>query len=144
MPAPVASGWSDRRVGLAPTENAPLLTAHVEAGALTRDQAGNACASHTAVATPLPIGAALPNVVEENTVITLIKYDPMTGTGDEFYTGYVGGACNGATFANAGATQVSSGKLHFVVTDDGSRLMASSRWLPVPQGCFRLAASPQP
>ena len=30
MPAPVASGWSDRRVGLAPTGKRRLVTAHVE------------------------------------------------------------------------------------------------------------------
>ena len=30
MPAPVASGWSGRRVGLAPTGKAPPFTAHVE------------------------------------------------------------------------------------------------------------------
>jgi hypothetical protein len=32
MPAPVASGWSDRRVGLAPTGKRRLVTAHVEIG----------------------------------------------------------------------------------------------------------------
>src|SRR2546423_13222539 len=30
MPAPVASGWSDRRVALHPLEKRRLLTAHVE------------------------------------------------------------------------------------------------------------------
>jgi len=69
----------------------------LEAGTLTRNPAGNACSPHTAVASTFPVGAAPPNVVEENTVITLIDYDPMTGTGDESFTGYLGGACNGAT-----------------------------------------------
>src|SRR5271157_5429871 len=32
MPAPVASGWSDRRVGLAPTGTRRLVTAHVDSG----------------------------------------------------------------------------------------------------------------
>ena len=34
MPAPVASGWSDRRVGLAPTGKRRLFTAHTLSGAL--------------------------------------------------------------------------------------------------------------
>src|SRR5437764_13932073 len=44
MPAPVASGWSDRRVGLAPTGKRRLVTAHVEAGlrALEELSAGGA------------------------------------------------------------------------------------------------------
>src|SRR5271163_5112753 len=32
MPAPVASGWSGCRVGLAPTGKRRLVTAHVESG----------------------------------------------------------------------------------------------------------------
>jgi hypothetical protein len=32
MPAPVASGWSDRRVGLAPTGKRRLFTAHTQSG----------------------------------------------------------------------------------------------------------------
>jgi hypothetical protein len=32
MPAPVASGWSVRRVGLAPTGKRRLLTAHANSG----------------------------------------------------------------------------------------------------------------
>src|SRR5690242_5592139 len=32
MPAPVASGWSDRRVGLAPTGKRRLVTAHTHCG----------------------------------------------------------------------------------------------------------------
>jgi hypothetical protein len=32
MPAPVASGWSGRRVGLAPTGKRRLVTAHVDSG----------------------------------------------------------------------------------------------------------------
>ena len=37
MTAPVASGWSVRRVGLAPTGKRRLLTAHANSGHSTRD-----------------------------------------------------------------------------------------------------------
>jgi hypothetical protein len=43
MPAPVASGWSGRRVGLAPTgkkKKRRLVTAHVETGHWMTSSAG--------------------------------------------------------------------------------------------------------
>jgi hypothetical protein len=93
-----------------------------EAGIVIRDQTGNACSSHTSVASTVPVGAAPPTVLMQNTKIALINYDPMTGTGDASFAEYVGGACKGATFDATGATQTTSGTLHFVVTEDGNRI----------------------
>jgi hypothetical protein len=92
-----------------------------EAGTVIRDQTGNACSSHTSVASTVPVGVAPPTVLMQNTKIALINYDPMTGTGDASFAEYVGGACKGAIFDPAGAIQTTSGTLHFVVTEDGNR-----------------------
>src|SRR6202030_3586815 len=43
MPAPVASGWSGCRVGLAPTGKRRLVTAHTPSGLLLRRQRPACC-----------------------------------------------------------------------------------------------------
>ncbi len=91
-------------------------------GTLTRDGAGNACSAHIAVLATFPVGAAPASVIQDYTSITVTKYDPKTGTGDESWISYVGGACRGATFNSSGATQITSGTFHFVVTDNGNRI----------------------
>jgi hypothetical protein len=37
-------------------------------------------------------------------------------------TEYFGGSCNGSIFNPAGATQVDTGSLHFVLSHDGNRI----------------------
>jgi hypothetical protein len=52
----------------------------------------------------------------------VVSYDSTTGTGDSSFIAYSGGQCHGATFDHAGATKISSGTDHFVVTAGGSRI----------------------
>ena len=90
----------------------------IEAGNMVRDSAGNACGSHTAVVTFTPATPGSPIVVPSvMTVLTLLNYDPATGTGDASLSEYNGGSCNGAIFNAAGATQTVSGSLHFTVSN---------------------------
>src|SRR3981189_2164511 len=53
MPAPIASGWSDCRVGLAPTGKRRLVTAHVES------RCGAVALGRTYLLPPLSFGGAL-------------------------------------------------------------------------------------
>jgi hypothetical protein len=91
-------------------------------GAVTGDAAGNSCTTFTEVDSDLPVDASPPSVTaNEHSVGTLLNYDSTTGTGDASFTGYTGGTCNGATFDSTGATEVSSGTFHFVVSEGGNR-----------------------
>src|SRR6202022_4295478 len=49
MTAPIASGWSDCRVGLAPTGKQRLCTAHARSG----NHTNRACSKHSLSSTPL-------------------------------------------------------------------------------------------
>src|ERR1700730_16506719 len=91
-------------------------------GAETRDGTGNVCETEVAVVSTLPVNASPPTVQTVQNVYKLLNYDPRTGTGDESYTSYVRGACNGATFNSAGAMKIATGTVHFVVTDNGNRI----------------------
>lgn len=92
-------------------------------GAVTWDNEGRSCASYTNVQSALPIGASPPSVTPNSHIVTeLTDYDPTTGTGDNNFTVYVGGKCNGATFDSSGATEFSTGTEHFVVSDGGNRV----------------------
>jgi len=90
-------------------------------GVITFDASGNSCSTSTAVNSNLPVDAFLQPVTNQNSVNKVLNYDSMTGTGDASFTSYTGGACHGATFDSTGATEVSSGTVHFVATDDGKR-----------------------
>jgi hypothetical protein len=95
----------------------------IEAGNVTRDAAGNACGTHTAVVNTVPPGAAPPTVVPAVTMVLKVKdYNQNTGTGDESLAEYSGGSCVGANFNSNGATQVTAGTLHFVVSDEGNTI----------------------
>lgn len=99
----------------------------IEAGNMVRDAAGNACGSHAAVVTTIPATAGSPIVVPSViTVMKVLQYDPSTGTGDASLSEYSGGACSGATFNGAGATQIVSGSLHFTVSN-GENASGGSR-----------------
>jgi hypothetical protein len=92
-------------------------------GAITEDTQGNNCATLTEVDSNLPVDASPPTVTpNEHVVGKVLDYDSATGTGDGSFTTYIGGTCNGATFDSTGATQISSGTDHFVVTDRGKRI----------------------
>ena len=56
MPAPVASGWSGCRVGLAPTGKRRLVTAHTISGALGNCRGSRALAGDQSPATQRPAG----------------------------------------------------------------------------------------
>jgi hypothetical protein len=106
-------------------------------GAVTWDN-DHSCASYTNVQSLLPLGASPPSVTPNFTLVTkLVDYDPTTGTGDNSFTTYVGGKCNGATFDSSGpppATEFSTGTEHFVVSDGGKRLDFVLKTLMVPPG----------
>jgi hypothetical protein len=92
-------------------------------GATTFDSQGNSCATATEVDSNLPVDASPPFVTaNEHTVGNPLDYDPTTGTGNSSITGYTGGACNGATFDSTGATELFSGTVHFVVSENGNRV----------------------
>jgi hypothetical protein len=92
-------------------------------GVVTGDAAGNSCAAVTEVDSDLPVDASPPTVTaNEHSAGKILNYDSTTGTGDLSFTGYIGGTCSGATFDSAGATKLSSGTVHFVVTDNGKRI----------------------
>ncbi len=92
-------------------------------GAGTFDAAGNACIAGTEVDSDLPVDVSPPFVTaNEHVTGKTLNYDSTTGTGDGSFTGYIGGKCNGTAFDNTGATQISTGTDHFVVTAGGSRV----------------------
>jgi hypothetical protein len=99
-----------------------LPQSYLATGASTTDNEGNSCATFTQVESTLPVDVT-PPIVTANTHVTgkLLNYDSTTGTGDNSFTAYTGGTCNGVTFDSTGATVVSNGTSHFVITDDGKR-----------------------
>jgi len=100
-----------------------ISTIGTDNGAVTWDDAGNSCASYTNVQSALPLGGSPPAVTATAHLVTkLADYDSTTGTGNNLFTTYIGGTCNGATFDSRGATVFSTGSEHFVVSDGGNRL----------------------
>jgi hypothetical protein len=126
LQGPIASCWNFFPGGVpepCSTSGVVVVPLSVlDLGTLTRDGAGNACSAHIGVLSTLPVGAVPSTVIADYTSITVTKYDPVTGTGDESWISYMGGACNGAIFNKTGATQITSGTFHFVVTNDGNRI----------------------
>lgn len=71
----------------------------------------------------LPVDASPPLVTpNEDSAGKLLNYDSTTGTGDISFITYTGGTCHGATFDSTDATELSSGTIHFVVTNNGNRI----------------------
>jgi hypothetical protein len=100
---------------------APLTL--LDNGVVTGDGSGNSCEAFTEVDTDFPPDASPPTVTtNEHSVSKELDYDSTTGTGDGSFTSYTGGSCNGASFDSTGATELSSGTFHFVVSRDGSRI----------------------
>jgi hypothetical protein len=93
------------------------------AGGSTLDGKGNVCNPSTQVVSNFPVDASPPQVSASGVATgKLLNYDPASGTGDESFTVYNGGKCNGATFDSTGATVVSTGTDHFVASGNGKRI----------------------
>ena len=98
------------------------LTA-LSTGIVGYDKNANSCVTVVEVDANSPVDASPPFVTtDEHAVGTLKHYDSSTGVGDVLFTGYTGGSCNGASFDSTGATEISSGTSHFVVSEQGKRI----------------------
>jgi hypothetical protein len=86
---------------------------------------GGSCQTSVSTISDFPVDKSPPQVgTTDHTVSTATDYDPSTGTGDASFISYVGGTCHGATFDPTGATEVSRGTVHFVVSEHGKRIDA--------------------
>jgi len=88
----------------------------------TVDDDGNFCGPATASDAPVAGSAAAANILTKNIVANVTSFDPATGQGDLNFSVYSGGSCNGASFDNAGATLLSTGTSHIVVSEGGNRI----------------------
>jgi hypothetical protein len=111
----------------------PLTVLNIGNG--TGDAKGHVCISSVETDTSIPPNIFPPIVTpNEHTVAKITDYDPHTGTGDDTFTGYTGGHCNGASFDSTGATKISSGAGHFVVSENGNRVDGLATQLTNPTG----------
>ena len=94
----------------------------LQVGAVTRDAAGNACATATRTFAHLSVDAPPPRVLDVHIVSQVTSYDPATGTGDDSTTSYSGGACNGPIFDSTGARVTATSTFHFTASREGKRL----------------------
>jgi hypothetical protein len=84
---------------------------------------GTSCGSSVEVDSDFPVDISPPIVTtNETTTATVTDFNPNTDSGDESFTTYFGGSCNGSVIDTTGATQASTGTLHFVVSQKGTRL----------------------
>jgi hypothetical protein len=92
----------------------------LNSGVVTLDKSGNSCSSVVQTVANFPVDATPPTVTsDEHTVGTLKTYDSSSGVGDASFITYSGGSCKGASFDSTGATELSSGIVHFVVSEQG-------------------------
>ena len=105
----------------------------VRTGIDTIDRQGNFCITATDVESALD---ARPPIVTPNLHVAgkVLNYDAASGTGDNSFTTYAGGTCNGATFDRTGAIEVASGNDHFVVADNGNRFDGIATRITTPAG----------
>jgi hypothetical protein len=97
----------------------------LETGSTALDSSGASCVTTTEVDSSSPPNASSPIITtDEHIVSTVTGYDSATGIGDAAFTSYTGGTCNGVNFDDTGATETSSGTLHFAVSQGGSRVDA--------------------
>jgi hypothetical protein len=109
---------------------------YLAAGELTFDYKGNACGTFNQDGSDIPVGASPSQVSTSTNVGKLLDYDPATGIGDLSFTAYSGGKCQGTTFDGTGATIVSTGTGHFVVSGGGNRVDGIFTSLTGPSGGF--------
>lgn len=102
-------------------------------GIETIDGRGNFCVTATDVESALD---ARPPIVTPNLHVAgkVLNYGAASGTGDNSFTTYAGGTCNGATFDSTGAIESASGNDHFVVTDNGNRFDGMATRITTPAG----------
>ncbi len=91
-------------------------------GVETWDATGKTCATAMTVLSASPPNASPPNISHTQVIKMITNYDPTTGTGDASFTEWSGGTCAGATFDKTGATVVSTGSVHFIVSQGGQRI----------------------
>jgi hypothetical protein len=96
----------------------------VSVGYIIGDAQGNSCQTFTQTVSDLPVDISPPFVAAQHSVGRLLNYNPATGSGDAAFIGYSGGQCHGASFDKNGATKVSSGTVHFTVSENGNRVDA--------------------
>jgi hypothetical protein len=92
------------------------------------------CETGTETVSDFPVDISPPFVTPFQEVAMSTGYDPKMGTGDASFTTYVGGKCNGSSFDSTGATVISSGTIHFVVSDNGKRVDGVVTMLTDPTG----------
>jgi hypothetical protein len=91
-------------------------------GVETWDAKGEACATSMTLFSASPPNASPPNIFHTMVEKNITNYDPTTGIGDASFTEWSGGTCVGATFDKTGATVVSTGSVHFIVSQGGQRI----------------------
>jgi hypothetical protein len=116
----VPSPFAPAQCGSPGSTGAPIGALQV--GTITYDTAGNWCATFTETDTILPVDAFSHSVAAFTAAGKTTSYDPITGTGEDSFTGYSGGQCHGATFDSTGATASSTGTEHFVVSERAKRI----------------------
>ena len=94
----------------------------VSVGYIIADAQGNSCQTFTQTVSDFPVNISPPFVSSDHSVGKLLDYNPHTGSGDAAFITYSGGHCHGAYFDKTGATKVSSGTVHFTVSENGNRL----------------------
>jgi hypothetical protein len=104
----------------APTKLVPLNDLNV--GQETLDDLGNFCGFFTFVAAPVA-GTKNPASTGRLTIAGKVSaFDPVTESGDDTFSVYVGGSCTGAVFNSGGATLNATGTRKFVVSQNGNHI----------------------
>ena len=106
----------------------------VSVGFVVGDAQGNSCQTFTQTLSDFPVDISPPFVSSDHSVGKLLDYNPHTGSGDAAFITYSGGHCHGAYFDKTGATKISSGTVHFTVSENGNRLDAVVTKLTDPIG----------
>lgn len=105
-------------------------------GQINRDNQGNACGVFSTTVSDIPVDASPPLVFTQQLAVKNLNYDPASESGDESFTSYVEGKCNGAAFDSTGATAITSGTFHFVVSGGGQRIDELLTSFTNPVGAF--------
>jgi hypothetical protein len=104
-----------------PTKLVPLNELNV--GQETLDDLGNFCGFFTFVVAPVA-GTKNPASTGRVTIAGKVSaFDPVTESGDDTFSVYVGGSCTGAVFNSGGATLNTTGTRKFVVSQNGNHIV---------------------
>jgi len=102
--------------------SAGILVSILHIGATTFDAMGNSCKTLTGTYRSFPVDAAPTTSSVFYSVSKITSYDPATGTGEQSFTTYAGGHCNGASFDSTGATAGDAGTERIAVSNSGKRI----------------------